>query len=77
MSEYLVLDTSALMNGVLHFKEFDYLMPGCTVVITHAVLQELDRLKGSNSPSVANSVREATRRIKAFLPTAARINDNI
>ena len=46
MREYLFLDTSALMQGGQSLvPAYDQMRPGCVVVLSGMVLQELDRQK--------------------------------
>ena len=77
MSEYLVLDTSAITNdGHLLLTKYDRMKPECVVVLSGLVLNELDRRKTSRNVNKARFAREAARRIEDLLMKNERISSS-
>ncbi len=75
MSEYLVLDTSVIINdGHLLLTKYDRMKPECVVVLSGLVLNELDRRKTSRHVNTACFAREAARRIEDLLMKNERIS---
>jgi len=78
MREYVFLDTSALMQGGQSLvPAYDQMRPGCVVVLSGMVMQELDRQKSGRHAETSPFAREAARQIEDLLSGSKRIGESM